>query len=72
MSDSKAIKNKISTHKFDTKAYNFQEMVEDLFNCGNLEDIHNVRKDLIPSKEDLSKPWPLNEGKSKFDDTFYR
>ncbi len=46
-------------------------MIENLFRCSPLEDIHKSRSDLIPDDEYNNLPWPYNEGKSAFDETFY-
>lgn len=64
-------KNFVTLYEFDAKKYKFRELVEGLFGCEPLEDLHVVREDLIPDDEYNHRPWPLNEGKSDFDNTFY-
>lgn len=55
--------------KYDPKLYNFCKEVEKYFNiqAGKLDEIHNIRKDLIPF-ENLNFN---NETKTKFHEIFY-
>jgi hypothetical protein len=57
--------------KYDTKIYRFKELVEEVFNCSELNRIHIHRKDLFPGEELLSKPWPFNEATDDYYKTFY-
>ena len=66
-----SIINKPKIYPYSTKKYNFRKMLLDLYNVDDLESIHNNRSELLPTAHELAKPWPLNEGKSKFDDLFY-
>jgi hypothetical protein len=57
--------------KYNIKLYNFREMVQNVFECKKLENIHVLRKDLFPGETILSKPWPFNETTTGYQDTFY-
>tara|TARA_E500000305_G_C4015393_1_gene235267 strand:+ start:823 stop:1497 length:675 start_codon:yes stop_codon:yes gene_type:complete len=56
---------------YSINKYKWKEMIQDVFECDDLKNIHHLRKDLFPDKNVLSKPWPLNENTTKFHQEFY-
>ena len=57
---------------FDNSVYNFRPLLEQVFECEDLENIHLTHTHLIPDYGTLSKPWPYNENTSNFHSIFYK
>jgi hypothetical protein len=57
---------------FDNSVYNFRPLLEQVFECEDLENIHLTHTHLIPDSDTLSKPWPYNENTSNFHSIFYK
>ena len=66
------MKNHKKIRSYNVKEYNFIKIVEDAFNCKELNQIHNIHKEMLPNAEVLSRPWPLNETTSDFHSKFYK
>lgn len=65
------MKNHKKVRQYDRQKYNFIEVVEDAFNCKELNQIHNIHKEMLPNAEVLARPWPLNETTTDFHSKFY-
>ena len=57
--------------KYNLNKYKFRELVQEVFGCKQLENLHLIRRDLFPDEKVLSKPWPFNENTSAYHRVFY-
>ena len=57
--------------KYNLNKYKFRELVQEVFGCKQLENLHLTRIDLFPDEKVLSKPWPFNENTSAYHRVFY-
>lgn len=66
------MENHKKIRKYNSKNYNFTKIVQEAFDCTELERIHEIYPNMVPNAETLAKPWPLNETTSDFHSTFYK
>ena len=66
------MENHKKIRKYNLNQYNFTKIVQEAFNCNELNKIHLTNKDMLPNARVLSRPWPLNETTTDFHSKFYK
>lgn len=65
------MENHKKIRQYNTDKYNFIKIVQEAFNCKELDKIHEINQDMLPNAEVLARPWPLNETTTDFHSKFY-
>jgi len=55
----------------DSEKYDFRQYLKFLFDTGTIENIHKTHVHLLPSQEQMCRPWPHNENSLTFHEIFY-